>query len=53
MVNLKHKGINWAENLPNYVRILNKSAREELGWCSPFEIYYAQVSNFVKNSILI
>ena len=34
MVNLKHKGVNWVENLPNYVRVLNKSARQEVGRCS-------------------
>ena len=45
IVNLKSKGINWVEHLPNYMRVLNDLAREELGWCSPFEIYYGRVSD--------
>lgn len=48
MVSLKYKGVNWVKNLPNYMRILNELAREELGWHSPFEIYYGRTSNFVK-----
>ena len=47
MVKLKNKGVNWVENLPNYMRVLNESAREELGWQSPFEVYYGRKSNFV------
>ena len=38
---------NWVENLPNYMRVLNELAREELGWQSPFEVYYGRKSNFV------
>ena len=48
MVSLKDKWVNWVENLPNYVRFLNELARDELGWRSPFEIYYGRVLNFVK-----
>ena len=29
-VHLKSKGVNWVENIPNYIRVLNKLAREEL-----------------------
>ena len=47
MVKLKNKGVNWVENLPNYMRVLNELAREELGWQSPFEVYYGRKSNFV------
>ena len=48
MVHLKSKGANWVENIPNYIRVLNELAREELGWRSPFEIYYGRISNFVS-----
>lgn len=34
--------------IPNYMRALNDLTREELGWRSPFEIYYGRVSNFIK-----
>ena len=44
----KSKGVNWVEHLPNYMRVLNDLAREELGWRSPFETYYRRVSNFIK-----
>ena len=47
MVKLKNKVVNWVENLPNYMRVLNESAREELAWQSPFEVYYGRKSNFV------
>ena len=42
MVSLKDKGVNWVENLPNYVRVLNELERKALGWCSPFGIYYGE-----------
>ena len=48
MVHLKLKGVNWVEDIPNYMRVLNELAREDLGWCSPFEIYYGRISNFVS-----
>lgn len=48
MVKLSTKGVNWVENLNNYMRVLNEQAREELGWKSPFEIYYGRGSNYVK-----
>ena len=38
---------NWVENLPNYMRVLNELAREELGWQSPFEVYYGRKSHLV------
>ena len=31
MVKLKNKGVGWVENSPNYMRVLNELAREELG----------------------
>ena len=47
MVKLKNKAVDWVENLPNYMRVLNELAREELGWHSPFEVRYRRKSNFV------
>ena len=29
------------------MRVLNELGREELGWQSPFEVYYGRKSNFV------
>lgn len=37
--------MNWAAKLPDYNRVLNEESKEELGWRSPFEIYYGRKSN--------
>ena len=37
--------VNWAKNHPDYMRILNNKAREELQYRSLFEIYYGRKSN--------
>lgn len=34
MVKLKYKDVNWVENLPKYMQVLNELAREKLGWKS-------------------
>ena len=47
MVKLKNKSVNQVENLPNYMRVLNELAPEELDWQSPFEVYYGRKSNFI------
>ena len=49
MVKLNSKGVNWVKNLPCSAAILNEGAREELGWKSPFEIYYGRKSNATLN----
>ena len=47
MVKLKNKCVNWVQNLPNCMRVLNELAQDELGWQSPFEVYYGRKSSFV------
>ena len=37
-VNLKWKGANWVENIPNYMRIIKELTREQLACRCPFEI---------------
>lgn len=39
------KGLNWAKDITNYMKTLNNEKREELGWRSPFEVYYGRKSN--------
>lgn len=52
LVSLGKKGVNWAANLEDYNWILNEECKEELGWRSPFEIYYGRKSNqLVKASL--
>ena len=48
MVKLNSK-VNWVKNLPRYATILNETAREELGWKSPLDIYYGRKSNAILN----
>ena len=49
MLKLNSTGVNWVKNLPCYATILNEGAREELGWKSPFGIYYGRKSNAILN----
>ena len=52
-INLGKKGVNWASNLASNNRILNEESKEELGWKSPFEVYFGRKSNIlVKASLL-
>ena len=39
-INIGKKGVNWAANLTSYNRIVNEESKEELGWKSPFEVYF-------------
>jgi len=39
------KGVNWAESLPNYQRILNEDPKEVLAYKTPFEVYFARHCN--------
>lgn len=50
MMKHKNKGVNWAKELPDYAKCLNNEKREELGWKSPFEIYYGRKSNELLNA---
>ena len=46
MFHLNSKDVNWIENIPNYLRVLQELAREELGSRSLPEIYYERILNF-------
>lgn len=35
------KGVNWAQSLRNYQRILNEDPKEVLAYKTPFEVYFA------------
>ena len=39
------KGVNWAENLSNYQRILNEDPKEVVGYKTHFEVCFARRSN--------
>ena len=50
MARKRRHGIKWAKQLPSYARCLNNEKREELGWKSPFEIYFGRKSNELVNA---
>ena len=52
LLRFKTKGVNWVRELPLYEAILNEDPKEELGWKSPFEIYYVRKSNRVVCPLL-
>ena len=52
LVSLGKKGVNWAANLEDYNRIMNEECKEELGWKSPFEVYYGRKSNQLMKASL-
>ena len=45
MQKCKKMGMSWVKNLQNYMKVLNNEAKEELGWRSPFEVYYGRKPN--------
>lgn len=50
MMKKRKHGVNWVKELPEYANCLNNEKREELGWKSPFEIYYGRKSNELINA---
>ena len=44
-------GVNWAKNLPEYMKCLNNEKREALGWKNPFEIYFSGKFKLIKESL--
>lgn len=51
-INIGKKGVNWAANLTSYNRIVNEESKEELGWKSPFEVYFGRKSNILVKASL-
>ena len=49
---MKGRGIDRAKNLPSYCRMPNEETKKELGWLSPFEVYYGRKSNIVAKAFL-
>ena len=49
LIQQKKTGVNWVKSLPDYMKCLNNEKKEELGWKSPFEIYYGRKSNELLN----
>ena len=50
MIKLRKKGVNWIQNLPGNMRVLNELARGVLSWKSPFEVYYGRIPNNIQNA---
>ncbi|XP_068726537.1 KRAB-A domain-containing protein 2-like [Montipora capricornis] len=52
LLTTKGIGIDWAKTLPRYCKVLNEEKKEQLGWLSPFEVYYGRKSNVVTKASL-
>ena len=50
MIKLGKKGVNWVQNLPNYMWVLSRLVREELSWKSSFEVCYGRIPNNIQNA---
>ena len=51
LVQKGNEGVNWAEQIPSYCGILNNDVKEELGYRSPFDVYYGRHNNAVKEAL--
>ena len=51
LVQKGNEGVNWAEQIPSYCEILNNDVKEELGYRSPFDVYYGRHNNAVKEGL--
>ena len=49
LIQQKKTGVNWVKSLPDCMKCLNNEKKEELGWKSPFEIYYGRKSRELLN----
>ena len=50
MIKLRKKGVNWIQNLPGNMRVLNELARGVLSWKNPSEVYYGRIPNNIQNA---
>ena len=50
IIKVRKKGVNWIQNLPGNMRVLNELARGVLSWKSPFEVYYGRIPNNIQNA---
>ena len=49
-MNKRRHVVNWAKEIPTYAKFLNNENREELGWKTPFKIYFGKKSNELVNA---
>ena len=45
LTKLKKTGVYWVRHLPIYTAILNDDHKRELGWKTPFEVYFGRKKN--------
>ena len=50
LIQQKKSRVNCFKSLPYYIKCLDNEKKEELGWKSPFEIYYGRKSNELLNN---
>ena len=49
IIKVRKKGVNWIQNLPGNMRVLNELARGVLSWKNLFEVYYGRIPNNIQN----
>ncbi len=45
LINIERRGVNWVSHLPKYAQVLNEDPKQQLGWMTPFHVYYGRKSN--------
>ena len=50
LISQDRTGVNWARNLPQYMKCSSNEQREELGAKSPFEVYFGGTHNDIQKT---
>lgn len=45
LINVEKRGVNWVSHLPKHAQVLNEDPKKQLGWMTPFHVYYGRKSN--------
>ena len=45
------EGVNWVEQVPSYCEIINNDVKEELGYRSPFNVYFGRMNNIINRPL--
>ena len=51
LVRKQRRAANWVEALPLYTNIMNNAVREELGYRTPFQVYYGRRDNQIVHKL--
>lgn len=40
LINIEKRGVTWVSHLLKYAQVLNEDPKKQLGWMTPFHVYY-------------